>query len=64
MSGNVHVLYHSGMLETPSVQALLLLLLSHLDQLSIQTHHDNITSATTRVVDEIEFLGMDNGQHC
>jgi len=50
------------MLETRS--ALLLLLLSHLEQLSIQTHHvENITSATTRVVDETDFLGMDDGQH-
>lgn len=57
-------MYHSEMLETLQVQALLLLLLSHLDQLSIQTHHDKITSATTRVVDETEIVGMDDSQHC
>lgn len=56
-------MYHSDMLETLSVQALVLLLLSHLDQLSIQTHHDKITPATTRVVDETEIIGMDDGQH-
>lgn len=46
MSGNVP-LWHA---ETLSVQDLLLFLLSHLDQLSTQTHQTHITSATTRAV--------------
>lgn len=60
---NGYETHHFGMLEVLSVKAWLLLLLSQLDQLSIQTHHDNITSVTTKEVDG-RFFGMgDDHQH-